>query len=232
MAKGRKTGGRIKGVSKNKERIVVPEVLPPETAESMIAETARAMVLASSPVRTPKAVMLDAMMRFESLGFGFLAKADRMMKKGYATAKVAETAQEGHKFIVAAVECATKAAPYVHARLLAIESRGDMTQDKAPYVVRVPSVMADSSAWQTAVGAAIIEGEVVQVASGGQPMALPHPAAPQPVVPEGPPAPAPMVLGIDKGKITAMPAGPRVVQPEGSEQWLAAVQAERRKVAG
>jgi hypothetical protein len=60
---------------------------------------------------------------------------------------------EGHKFTIAAVQCAEKVAPYIHARLLAVESRRDMTQDKAPYVVRVPAVLADSTAWQTAVGA-------------------------------------------------------------------------------
>ena len=232
MAKGRKTGGRKPG-SKNKERIVVPEVLPPETAESMVAETARALVLASSPVRTPKAVMLDAMARFEALGMGFLKTAERLQKRNAAVAKVAEAAHEGHKFIVAAVECATKAAPYVHARLLAIESRGDMTEDKAPYVVRVPMVAADSSAWQVAVGAAIIEGEAYTVQRGPAGEALPHPGQPQPIVKPEPPAPAPVPLAADQntGRITIMPPGPRVVQPSGSQEWLDSV-AQQRKAVG
>jgi hypothetical protein len=34
------------------------------------------------------------------------------------------------------------------------------------------------------------------------------------------------------GRITAMPAAPKPAQPSGTEEWLAAVQAERRKVAG
>lgn len=233
MAKGRKTGGRIKGVSKNKERIVVPEVLPPETAESMIAETARAMVLASSPIRTPKAVILDAMMRFEALGLGFLKTAERLQKRNAGVAKIAEAAHEGHKFIVAAVECATKAAPYVHARLLAIESRGDMTEDKAPYVVRVPMVMSDSTAWQAAVGAAVIEGEAFRTPSGPDTATLAHPGRPQPIAKPEPPPPAPVALAADQktGRITMMPPGPRVVQPSGTQEWLDAV-AQQRKVVG
>lgn len=105
---------------------------------------------------------------------------------------------------------------------------------RAPFVVRVPIVMADSTAWQAAVGAAIIEGEVVQTASGGIVEALPHPAAPQPTEPEAPPVPAPVALAADPktGRITAMPPGPRVVQPSGTTEWLAAVTAERRKAAG
>ena len=48
--------------------------------------------------------------------------------------------------MIAAVQCAEKVAPYIHARLLAVESRGDMTEDKAPFVIRAPMVMDDSSA--------------------------------------------------------------------------------------
>ena len=224
MAKGRKTGGRKPG-SKNKERIVIPEVLPPETAESVIAETARALVLTSAPVRTPKAVMLDAMVHFEGLGKGFLARAERLMKTRAGTAKVAEAANEGYKYIVAAVECATKAAPYIHARLLAVESRGDMTEDKAPYVLRAPLVMADSSSWAAAVGAALIEEEALSRASAPSQVPLPHPAlSQQPVAPEAPPVPAPAVLAIDQGRIsTVMPAGPKVVKPTGTKEWLESI---------
>lgn len=103
-----------------------------------------------------------------------------------------------------------------------------------PFVIRAPNVMADSSVWQAAVGSAILDMEVVQASSAG-PVALPHPASAQsqPREPESAPAAAPVVLTTDgKGSITVMPAGPRVVQPAGSEEWLAAVQAERRKVAG
>ena len=231
MAKGRKTGGRKPG-SKNKERIVVPEVLPPETAESMVAETARALVLASAPIRTPKAVMLEAMTRFEALGLGFLKTAERLQKRNAGVAKVAEAAQEGHKFIVAAVECATKAAPYVHARLLAIESRGDMTKEQHPYVVRVPMVAADSSEWQNAVGAALLEQEAYTVQRGAAGEVLPHPGLPQPVVKPEPPAPAPVPLAADQntGRITIMPPGPRVVHASGTQEWLDAVASQRKAV--
>jgi len=216
-----KTGGRKKGVG-NKERIVVPEVLPPETAESIIAETARAMVLASSPVRTPKAVILDAMMRFEALGLGFLTKADRLMKRNAGTAKVAEAAQEGHRYIVAAVECATKAAPYVHARLLAVESRGDMTQDQAPFVVRVPAVMADSTVWQAAVGSAILDMEAEP-----SPVVRSNEVAATLMAPNPPPAPVaspvPLMLDPKTSRITAMPPGPATVRPMGTEEWLQSI---------
>lgn len=228
-----KTGGRKPG-SRNKERIVIPEVLPPETAESMMAETARAMVLASSPIRTPKAVMLDAMMRFEALGMGFLKSAERLQKRNAEVRRVAEAANEGHKFIVAAVECATKVAPFIHARLLAVESRGDMTQDKVPYVVRVPAVLENSAAWQAAVGMAVLETEVLQAPSGAAGGTLAHPGLPQPTAPEPAPVPSLVALVADQktGRITAMPAGPKIVQPAGSAEWLAAVTAERRKAAG
>lgn len=233
MAAGRKTGGRKKG-SKNKATVVRPEVLPPETAESVLAETARAVVLTTAPVRTPKAVMLDAMIRFENLGLGFLTRAERLMKRGATVDKVQAEAMEGHKFIVAAVECAMKAAPYVHARLLAVESRGDMTQDEAPFVIRVPTVLGDSTVWQAAVGSEILDIEAAQAASRPRPeVSTPSPATDSPARPDAP-ATTPAVLTIDQktSQITAMPPGPKVVKPSGTEEWLAGVMAERRKAAG
>lgn len=228
-----KTGGRAKG-SKNKNRVVTPDVLPAETAEAVLAETARAVTLMSAPVRTPKAVILDAMLHFEALGKGFLAKADRLMKTRADTAKIAEAAQEGHKYIVAAVECATKAAPYVHARLLAVESRGDMTEDKAPFVVRVPSVVGDSAAWQAAVLSEAAEIEASRPAIPARPEASGVAAALCP--PEPPPAPAttPVVLESvpDRSLIRAMPPGPVTVKPVGTQEWLDSVMDERRKAAG
>jgi Natural resistance-associated macrophage protein len=63
-----KTGGRTKGVP-NKPK---PEILPPGSPEAIYeAEVARAVVIAPQEhlnVRTPKAVMLDAMVRFENHG--------------------------------------------------------------------------------------------------------------------------------------------------------------------
>lgn len=230
MAKGRYTGGRKKG-SKNKPKV---EILPKETAKAIVAETARAVVLTSAPVRTPKAVMLDAMIRFESLGMEFLARAERLAQRNAGLDRVTAEAMEGHKFIVAAVECATKVAPYIHARLLAVESRGDMTEDKAPYVVRVPAVLADSSAWQTAVGA-LADQMAAQSPSGGRPEALPHPAQSQPEA--EPPAPAPTAVPLamepKTGRITAMPPrGSVAIKPAGSEEWLAQVTEQRRKASG
>lgn len=224
MAAGRKTGGRTKGTP-NKPKA---EILPPGEAISQ-AEEARLASVTTGP-RTPKAVMLDAMLRFEGIGLGFLAKAEKMMKTRATTDKVAETAREGHKFIVAAVECATKVAPYIHARLLAVEARGDMTEDRAPFVVRVPAVMSDSAAWQQAVGAMVVEQMASQPPGHASPETLRHPALPQPAEPTPPPAPAPVVLTADqKGKIsTAMPPGPRVAQPVGSQEWLESVNATRK----
>jgi hypothetical protein len=205
MAPGRKTGGRIRGVSINKPK---PIIMEPTSENRELVATAQLM-------RTPKAVMLDAMMRFENLGLGFLTKADRLMKRNAGTAKVAEAAHEGHKFIVAAVECATKVAPYIHARLLSMESRGDMTQDKAPYVVRVPAVLADSTAWQTAVGAALGEAVASKAPSRAPPAALPDPV--------------PLVTDQKTGRISTMrPARPVVVKPTGTQEWLESVASQRK----
>lgn len=225
-----KTGGRTAGTP-NKPKA---EVIPPGSAEAIMQdEKARldaTLALAATGVRTPKAVMLDAMVRFENLGLGFLDKAEKMMKTRAGVAKIAEAAHEGHKFIVAAVECATKAAPYVHARLLAVEARGDMTEDKAPYVLRVPAVMPNSAAWQQAVGAMVAEQLASQPPGQADPTTLRHPALPQPAQPEPEPPPAPVVLTADsKGKIsTVMPPGPRTVQPSGSQEWLDGINAARK----
>jgi hypothetical protein len=225
MAPGRKTGGRVRGISKNKPKPIILEPTPENRALQLLAESA-------PEVRTPKAVMLGAMRHFEDLALGLIDQA----KLKLATDPEAATALgiQGQKFMIAAVQCADRVAPYIHARLLAIESRGDMTADKAPYVVRVPSVMADSTAWQAAVGAAVIDMEPAQIATGGRTEALSHPAMPQPVTPEPPPPPAPVALVADQktGRITIMPPGPKVVQPAGTDEWLQKVTAERRKVAG
>jgi hypothetical protein len=182
-----KTGGRSKGTPNRPK----PITLEP-TNEN------RELVALAQVMRTPKAVILEAMVRFETLGLGFLAKADKLMKTRAAHDKVAEIAQEGHKYIAAAVECATKAAPYVHARLLAIESRGDMTDDRAPFVLRAPMVLASSQEWQAMVshqgaamdradradraeerwpGRPLVENNAPR-ASGDRMEGMPHPAMP------------------------------------------------------
>ncbi|MFY9953750.1 hypothetical protein [Bradyrhizobium sp.] len=144
-------------------------------------------------------------------------------------------ATEGHKFMIAAVQCAEKVAPYIHARLLAVESRGDMTQDKAPYVVRVPAVLADSMAWQAAVGAALGEAVASTAPSGAQPVALADPRPSPPPVPD--PAlvakPVPLVADQKMGRIsTMMPAAPVVVKSAGTQEWLDAIAADQRKAVG
>jgi hypothetical protein len=230
MAKGRKTGGRIKGVSKNKPK---RHVLPPDTAKGLLDEAARALTLVSAPVRTPKAVMLDAMFRFENLGLGFLAKAEKLMKTRADPEKAAELAREGHRFIVAAVECATKAAPYIHARLLAVESRGDMTQDEAPFVIRVPSVVQASPAWQAAVMAEAAEIEASRPAIPPRPEVSAPVAAFAPPKPPAPPATTPVVLEADQdtSRIRAMPVGPVTIKPAGQD-WLDSVMSEQKRKAG
>jgi hypothetical protein len=202
MAPGFKTGGRTKGTP-NKPRPIILAT----------TEENRELLAMAAVMRTPKAVMLDAMLRFESIGLSLLAKAERLAETEASASQIAMLATEGHKFMIAAVQCAEKVAPYIHARLLAVESRGDTTQDRVPYVVRVPAVLQDSSAWQAAVGAAIIEREAVQVRSGGQPAAL--------------------VTDQKSGRIrTMMPAGPNVVKPTGTQEWLESVAAGQRRASG
>ena len=86
------------------------------------------------------------------------------------------------KYSVAAVQCSRKGGS-LYARQVAgsIESR---TEEKAaPFVVRAPAVMADSSAWQAAVGAAVVDMEAAQSPGNGvsvrqteAEVTLPHPA--------------------------------------------------------
>jgi hypothetical protein len=160
-------------------------------------------------MRTPKAVMLDAMLRFESIGLSLLAKAERLAETEASASQIAMLATEGHKFMIAAVQCADQVAPYVHARLIAMQG-DEKDKDKPSFVVRAPAVMADSSAWQAAVGAAIIEREAVR--SGGQPAAF--------------------VADQKSSRIsTMMPARPVVVKPTGSQEWLESVAAGQRRAS-
>jgi hypothetical protein len=94
-----------------------------------------------------------------------------------------------------------------------------MTEDKAPYVVRVPAVLADSTAWQAAVGAAQGEAVASTAPSGAQAAALADPR-PSPSVAK----PMPLVTDQKTGRTrTMMPAGPMVVKPTGSG-WRASRQ--------
>ena len=221
MAPGRKTGGRVRGVSNNK-----PKIKLDDTDEN------RELVAMAQLMRTPKAVILDAMMHFETLGRGFLAKADKMMKTRAEAEKIAAAADAGHRYIIAAVKCAAEVAPYIHAKLSPIESRGDMTQDKAPYVVRVPAVLADSTAWQAAVGAALGEAVASTAPSGAQPVAFADPRPSPPPVPDPALVAKPVPLGADlkTGRIsTITPAGHATARPTGTQEWLDAVAASQRK---
>jgi len=153
--------------------------------------------------------MLDAMMFFDRMA----RQSAEQLDYGAAT-----------KYMVSAVQVAEKVAPFIHARLLAVESR---TEDKAaPFVVRAPAVMADSSAWQAAVGAAVIDMEAAQSPSAGRTEVSAHPAQQHAPEPQNAPAATAVALMNDPktNRITVMPPGPRVVQPSGTEQWLASIQ--------
>ena len=238
-----KTGGRKRGVPNRPK----PEILPPGSPEAIYkAEVARAVVIG----RTPKAVMLDAMVRFANLSETLFCKAERMAKTRANPEKIAILRNEAHKFMIAAVQCAEKVAPYIHARLLAVESRGDNV-DPIPFVLRAPSVVENSARWQAMVAAEVIEQEADQparvaewlehvareaprTASVAQPAALADPrpsAAPDPAQAAKPVA---LVADQNTGRIstTMMPVGPVVVRPSGSAEWLAAVTEDRRKAAG
>lgn len=226
MAPGRKTGGRIRGVSKNKPKPIIMEPTDENRALALMAPTAE--------VRTPKAVMLSAMLKFERMSDVLMAKAERMTGDKAAYEDIKQVIAEAHKFTVAAVNCADRVAPYIHARLLAVESRGDMTQDRAPFVLRAPAVMVDSAAWQEAVGAAVLDMEAQSAQNLPVVRQTEVTATPIAQTQETAPAASPVALAVspDTGRITVMPPGPRVVQPSGSDEWLAAVTAERRKAAG
>jgi hypothetical protein len=218
MAPGFKTGGRTKGTPNKPRPIILAS-----TGEN------RELLAMAAVMRTPKAVMLDAMLRFESIGLSLLAKAERLAETKASASQIAMLATEGHKFMIAAVQCADKVAPYIHARLLAVESRGDMTEDKAPYVIRAPMVMDDSSAWQAAVGAALGEAVASTAPSGAQAAPLAPPVPDSALVAK----PVSLVADLKTGGIsTIMPAAQVTVRPTRTQEWLDAVAAGQRKAVG
>jgi hypothetical protein len=92
-----------------------------------------------------------------------------------------------------------------------------------PFVIRAPAVMANSSEWQLAVGASVIEMEASQPPSGGRAEVLAHPAQPDAAQPPNAPAASPVALRADQstGRVTIMPPGaPRAIQPSGTQEWL------------
>jgi hypothetical protein len=210
-----KTGGRKKGQGNKPKAIVLPDT---DESRALIA------LAPTAEIRTPKAVMLSAMMKFERMSDVLMAKAERMTGDKFPYEDIKQIVAEAHKFTFAAVKCASEAAPYVHAKLLSIESR---TEEKAaPFVVRAPAVMADSSAWQAAVGAAVIDMEAAQSPGNEVPVRQTESGATLPAQTEQQaPQTAPVALMNDAktNRITVMPPGPRVVQPSGTEQWLASI---------
>jgi hypothetical protein len=225
MAPGFKTGGRTKGTP-NKPRPIT--LAPTEANRELLAKVA--------VMKTPKHVMLEAMVRFENIGASLLANAKQLAETnaGASALEIARLTTEGHKYIIAAVECAKAAAPYVHARLLAIESRGDMAQDEAPIVIRAPAVHQDSEAWAVAVRAEANEREAVHVANGGQLAALPDRGPSAPPTPNCAQVAKPVALVADQKSdriSTRMPAGPIVLKPNGTQEWLESVAADQRRRA-
>jgi hypothetical protein len=221
MAPGRKTGGRIAGVSKNKPK---PLKLPDTEANRALIAMAP-----TAEFRSPKAVMLSAMMKFERMSDVLMAKAERMTGEQQPYEDIKQVVAEAHKFTFAAVNCADRVAPYIHARLIAVQ--GEAAADKPAFVIRAPAVMSDSSAWQAAVGAAVVDMEAQSGSVVRQNEVAATQVAPEP---KATPAPSPVVLANDPktNRITVMPPGPRVVQPTGTAEWLARVETERRRAGG
>jgi hypothetical protein len=239
-----KTGGRTKG-TKNK---IKPIILAPTEENRHL--TLMAPTLARE-VKTPKTVILEAMMRFDNLSIELMAKAKRMAKSGRPFEEIRDVMSESYRFTIAAVHCAVQAAPYVHARLLAIESRGDMTDEQAPFVLRAPTVVEDSDKWQALVSreSAVldkaerkaveehlrdreatrqpqVENNAPRV-SGGSLATIPHPAMPSGSAETDVPAPMPAPLMADPKTSRIMPANPVVIKPAGAQEWLDSVAAAR-----
>ena len=166
-------------------------------------------------MRTPKAVMLDAMLRFERIGLSLLAEAERLAETKASASQIALLATEGHKFMIAAVQCAEKVAPYCVRGCSRSKSRGRHDRDKAPYVIRAPMVMDDSTTWQ----AAVERREAKQW----------HPrrrAEPRQRL-------CRTLCLRDRseraGSTTIMPARPVVVKPTGTQEWLESVASQRKR---
>jgi hypothetical protein len=201
-----KSGGRSKGT---------PNKVKPITLDPTDENRALALMAPTAKVRTPKSVMLSAMVHFEELALGLIGQAKLKMSEDPELA--ADLGTQGHKYMVAAVQCAEKVAPYIHARLIAMES-GERAADRPAFVIRAPAVMVDSSAWQTAVGAAVVDMEASAPRAEASAVSAPQPQS------DPPPAPAslPMVLTTDPktSRITVMPPEARTVQPSGTAEWL------------
>jgi hypothetical protein len=219
MAVGRrpgtpKTGGKIKGVSKNKPKPLILDDTPENRALVLAAPTTK--------VLTPKIAMMAALQYYYDL-------AQDMMR--------AQNQEGTNKAWSACLAVAKELAPFIHARLLAVESRGDFTDAQVPFVLRSPFVVENSAEWQAMASQqaavldkadreAVLEHLRYREATSGltlpisgksslreqPPEAMPHPATPTP-------------LRADQAtsRITVMPPGPRVVQPSGTAEWLESI---------
>ena len=240
-----KTGGRGKGVP-NKPKPIKLSDTPENRQLALMAPTL------AKQVRTPKSIMLDAMMRFDDLSIELMEKAKRMAKSGRPLSEITEVMAEGYRFTIAAVQCAEKCAPYIHPRLMMIESRGDLTDTRVPFVLRAPAVMENSAEWQAVAsqqGVVLDQADRAAVRETLQERWREVQATRQPPVENndprtsgerlesmpsgsagsGAPPPAPMVLVADQNtsRITAMPVGPVVLKPAGSEEWLTSIKLVR-----
>ena len=169
-------------------------------------------IVTPAEVRTPKAVMMDAMMFFDRLA------------RDYHAMKEFEKAG---KCMVSAVQVAEKVAPYIHARLLAVESQN--TEQPSPFVVRVPAVIADSAAWQAATGAGAVDLEPAALAHPAlqnDPTVVSGPANGIPLPEDGqlPPKPGPLIPKPPELRpLNFMPNGNATVAPAGSAEWLESI---------
>jgi hypothetical protein len=131
------------------------------------------------------------------------------------------------------------AADFQSPRFRAIAMVDGRPDERAPFVVRVPAVMSDSTIWQAAVGSEVLDMEAAQASQRAavarqNEVAATIPAQTVQNAPATAPAPLPVVLTVDpnNSRITAMPPGPATVKPVGTQEWLDSVAAERRKAAG
>jgi hypothetical protein len=187
-----KVGGKVKGSKHGPKPLKMADT--PQN---------RAALVLATEIRTPKAVMLDAMAFFDTMA--------RQYHQGKDYDKAA-------KFMASAVQVAEKVAPYIHARLIAVAD--NTKRETVPFVVRTPSVITDSTAWQAATGMPSIEVNAPGVPNM-PPAPMPHPAAPQ--------AQQTAIPEIARPS-TAMPVGPATLQPAGAEEWLNNI-AQGRKTA-
>jgi hypothetical protein len=208
---GARAGGGRKPGTKNKATIERELVAVQEMQQRSLAPI---RALAKDQLGELVPVVKEIVTRFQMAAIASGAPGDPSYKP--------EFWKELRDWIKTYATIADLAADFESPRYRAIEMivNGD---NQAPFVVRAPAVMADSSAWQAAVGAAVIDmeatqspGNVVPVAQTEREAALAHPNQTN-----APAATAvPLMNDPKTNRITVMPPGPRVVQPSGTQEWL------------